>query len=120
MVTKAFVAKVTRIRNSKDKAYFVHRINLPANIVEELQLDKEDYVLLRAEKAQWYHMLDWQQMKTTWNRLPNEIRQKIIDEGLLDTMSLNQPSRREGSNVMGSGNGELQFQTKRNPLVTSG
>jgi hypothetical protein len=80
MVTKVFVAKVSRITNNKTKNYYVHRINIPSDVVEELNLGKDDFLLLKAKKAEWYNMLDWSEMKTTWDKLPQVIKNKIQED----------------------------------------
>lgn len=84
MVTKVFVAKVNRILNDKTKNYYIHRINIPSEVVEELNLDKEDFLLLKAKKAEWYDMLNWPEMKNTWDKLPQEIKNKIQEDGIFD------------------------------------
>src|SRR5574340_195525 len=84
MVTKVFVAKVNRIVNDKQNNYYIHRINIPSNVVEELGLGKEDYLLLKTKKAEWFDMLDWSQMKNTWDKLPEETKKKIREDGIFD------------------------------------
>ncbi len=84
MVTKVFVAKVNRIINDKANNYCIHRINIPSNVVKELHLEKEDFLLFKVKKAEWYDMLDWTEMKTTWNKLPSEIKKKIQEDGIFD------------------------------------
>ena len=90
MVTKSFVAKVSRIKNNKNKNYFVHRINIPSEVVEglELNLDKNEYLFFKAKKAAWYHMLDWSKMNQTWDKLPLDVKQQIQEEGLLEGTNL--------------------------------
>lgn len=84
MVTEVFVAKVNRIINDKKNNYCIHRINIPANVVEKLNLGKEEFLLFKAKKAEWYDMLDWSEMKVTWDKLPQEIKQKISEDGIFD------------------------------------
>lgn len=72
-----FVAKVSRIRNRKDREYYVHRINLPSEAAEQLKLEGNDYLLLHAQKAEWYHMLNWDDMPKTWARLPEKVKAEI-------------------------------------------
>lgn len=84
MVTNVFVAKVNRIVNDKTNNYYIHRINIPSDVVRELNLGKEDYLLFKAKKAEWYDMLDWSEMETTWNKLPLEIKNKIKEDGIFD------------------------------------
>src|SRR5574340_785942 len=63
---------------------YTHRINIPSNVVEELGLGKEDYLLLKTKKAEWFDMLDWSQMKNTWDKLPEETKKKIREDGIFD------------------------------------
>ena len=77
MVTTTFATKVTRIRNRRDKDYYIHRVNIPHSVVKELGIKDEDYLLMHAEKAEWYHLLDWSKMQGTWNKLPDDVKQKI-------------------------------------------
>jgi hypothetical protein len=82
MVTKPFVAKVSRIVNNKKKGYTIYRMNVPNEVADELGLSDRDYLFVRAEKAQWYHFLDWKNMRMTWARLPNDIRKEIELSGI--------------------------------------
>lgn len=73
-----FVAKVSRIKNRKDKEYYVHRVNLPSEVAGQLKLEGgEDYLLIHAQKAEWYHMLNWGDMPSTWARLPDKVKADI-------------------------------------------
>ena len=78
----SFVAKVFKAKTRKDKDYFVFRFNVPKEIAETLSLNEGAYVLFRAMRANWYHMLEWQQMETTWNMLPEELRFAVRQSGL--------------------------------------
>ena len=77
-----FVAKVQRAKTRKGKDYFVFRITMPKEIAEKIDVNVGDYIFFRAKKAQWYHMLDWKTMENTWKMLPNEIRERIIADGV--------------------------------------
>nr|WP_255430351.1 hypothetical protein [Sulfolobus sp. NOB8H2] len=46
---------------------------------KELELKDGDYLLVKAKKAKWYHLLDWEEMKNVYNMLPEEIK-KEVDE----------------------------------------
>ncbi len=83
-IKETFVAKVSRIRNrrGKDKDYFIYRVNLPTEVAEKLGLEEHDYLLLAAQKAEWYHLLDWSKMKATWDKLPEDMRTKIAASDL--------------------------------------
>lgn len=104
MVTKVFVAKVNRIINDKTNNYYIHRINIPSDVVEELKLGKEDFLLFKAKKAEWYDMLDWSEMKTTWDKLPKEIKEKIQEDGIFDGSDQFKPRQKhkEKTNVTNS------------------
>lgn len=39
-------------------------------------------MFFRAKKAQWYHMMDWKAMTNTWTMLPEDIRRRIVFDGL--------------------------------------
>ena len=83
--TKTFVAKVTKTRNRKDKDYFIYRLNVPNQVAAELEIADDDYLVMKAKKAEWYHLMDWTESRTTWIKLPSDIKAKIIADGLLDT-----------------------------------
>jgi len=83
MTTKNFVAKVSRIKNKKDKEYYIHRINIPTEATKRLGLKHGDYLFLKAKKAEWYHTLDWTTMQTTWDKLPPYIQKNIVEDGLM-------------------------------------
>ncbi len=84
MTTKeTFVAKASRIRNRRGKEYFVYRVNIPSEVAEKLELGEHDYLLLTAQKAEWYHLLDWSEMKITWSKLPEDVKAKITASGLI-------------------------------------
>jgi hypothetical protein len=77
-----FVAKVKKIRNRKGKNYFIYRVNLPASASKDLKIGEEDYLLINARKAEWYHLLDWPTMKKTWDKLPLSVKNDIVTSGL--------------------------------------
>lgn len=80
----SFASKVSKVktRTKKDKDYYTFRINIPKEISDKLELSKDDYLLLKAMKAEWYHLLDWREMQKTWNKMPEELREKIRNSGL--------------------------------------
>jgi hypothetical protein len=78
-----FVAKLQKAKTRKDKDYFVLRVSIPKNAAQKLEVGPGDYVFFRAKKAEWFHMLDWDQMKGTWNMLPEEIKQEVYLSGLI-------------------------------------
>lgn len=85
-----FVGKVTRVktRTKGRKDYYSYRMSIPVKIAQKLQLSSDDdYLFIReATKAQWYHMLNWQEMGSTWNMLPPALKQEIRISGV-DTLS---------------------------------
>ncbi len=89
-----FVGKVTRVKTRTTKTgkeYYAYRLNIPKHLAEKLELNSDDdYLFVReAAKAKWYHTLNWAQMNTTWNMLPNQIKSEIISSGV-DTL-VNKP-----------------------------
>ena len=95
MTIKTFVAKVSRIVNNKEKNYVIYRMNVPSNVVDELELAEDDYLLVNARKAKWFHLLTWTggRMTRTWARLPDEIRREIRRSGLLEEEAMPSPMR---------------------------
>jgi hypothetical protein len=78
-----FVAKLQKAKTRKNKEYFVLRASVPKDAAEKMKVGPGDYVFFRAKKAQWFHMLDWRQMKSTWNLLPEDVRQEVYLAGLV-------------------------------------
>lgn len=101
MVTKSFTVKVSKIKNNKDKNYYVHRINIPSDVIEDLKLnlDQDEYLFLQAKKAEWYHLLDWSTMNTTWDKLPNKVKNEIISDGLMDASTHNNNEIKARKNI---------------------
>lgn len=73
----AFTAKAKKIKTHKNRDYFVYRITVPKEKAEKLNLRDEDYLLILAQKAKWYHMLKWDEMSETWSLLPEEVKQEL-------------------------------------------
>lgn len=78
----SFVAKPVKVRTRAGKDYFVLRVTLPKDVCARLKAGPEDYLLLRAKIAQWYHMVDWKSMPEAWERLPSELRVILAQSGL--------------------------------------
>lgn len=77
-----FVAKIQKAKTRKDKDYFVLRATVPKDVAKKIDIKPGDYLLFRVKKAEWYHMLDWEKMKTTWQMLPDQIKYQAIQEGV--------------------------------------
>ena len=73
----SFIAKAQKSKTRKGKEYFVLRLTIPKETTEQLDVEPDDYLFLKAKKAKWYHMLDWAQMKETWEMLPEEIQREV-------------------------------------------
>ncbi len=73
----AFVARPIRVKTRKGKDYHVVRVTIPRDVVDRLGVQKDDYLLLRAKVAQWYHMLNWAQMPEVWRKLPGEVQREV-------------------------------------------
>lgn len=80
--TETFVAKIQKAKTRKDKDYFVLRVTVPKDVAQKINVQPGDFLLFRAKKAEWYHMLDWKKMETTWQMLPMEIKNRVILEGI--------------------------------------
>ncbi|BCU66601.1 hypothetical protein HS7_00380 [Sulfolobales archaeon HS-7] len=75
-----FVSKVSVTRSKKNgKEYITYRLTIPMEKAKELGLNNGDYLLVKAKKAKWYHLLNWEEMKNVYNMLPEEVK-KEVDE----------------------------------------
>jgi hypothetical protein len=77
-----FVAKTQKARTRKNRDYFVLRATVPKEVAEKLNVKAGDHLLFKAKKAQWYHLLEWNKMGSTWKMLPDEIRNRVVIDGL--------------------------------------
>ena len=78
----AFVAKTQKAKTRKGKEYFVYRVTIPKDKAEQIGVKPDDYLLFRAKRAQWYHMINWDEMGQTWQMLPEEVRRDVVLSGL--------------------------------------
>lgn len=77
-----FVAKLQKAKTRKNKNYYVLRATIPKEVSEKIGAKAGDYLFFKAKKAEWYHMLDWNEMSRTWQMLPDEVRNKVFLDGL--------------------------------------
>jgi hypothetical protein len=77
-----FVAKLQKAKTRKNKNYYVLRATIPKEVSEKIGANAGDYLFFKAKKAEWYHMLDWNEKSRTWQMLPDDIRNKLILDGL--------------------------------------
>jgi hypothetical protein len=77
-----FTAKAQRSKTRKGKEYFVLRVTIPKYASEQIKAGPDDYLVLKAKKAQWYHMMDWNEMKPAWDMLPQDIKADVLLAGL--------------------------------------
>jgi len=61
---------------------------VPHEYAERLGLEDEDYVLVTMQKAEWYHLLDWREMKEAWLKLPDDIKMRLKLSGLPEVEGL--------------------------------
>lgn len=94
----SFVAKAQKTKTRKGKDYFVLRVTIPKESAEQIGAAPDDFLLFRAKKALWYHMIDWNEMEPTWKMLPPQTRIDVIVAGLPnpDTKSLATPTSAQG------------------------
>jgi hypothetical protein len=78
----SFVAKVQKAKTRKGREYFVLRVTVPKEASEQLEAKPEDFLLFKTKKAQWYHMMNWNEVTNAWGMLPSDIKQEIILSGL--------------------------------------
>lgn len=107
----SFVAKVQKAKTRKGKNYFIFRTTIPKTIAAKIDVKGGDYICFKAKKAQWYHMLDWKTMGTTWGMLPNEIRDRIIVDGFCSQNILS------GTETLGATNMTAQQPVYRLPAI---
>lgn len=110
-----FVAKIQKAKTRKHKDYFVLRTTVPKDIAEKIDAKAGDYLFFRAKKAQWYHMLDWEAMESTWKMLPNEIRNRVIIDGLYNRGVSSQAMPSLGATNLSAPTQQMvEIQTNRN------
>lgn len=95
----SFVAKVQKTKTRKGKDYFIFRTTIPKEMAKKIGVEGGDYLLFKAKKAKWYHMLDWKTMGNTWRMLPNEIRERIIIDGFCSQSVLNETENLGATNM---------------------
>ncbi len=78
----SFVAKAQKAKTRKGKEYFVLRVTIPREAAKEMEVGPDDYLVFRAKRAQWYHMINWSEMSTTWRMLPAEVKREVTITGL--------------------------------------
>lgn len=77
-----FVAKIQKAKTRKDKDYFVLRATVPKDVAKKIDAKPGDYLFFKIKKAEWYHMLEWEKMETTWQMLPDQLKYQAIQEGV--------------------------------------
>lgn len=88
-----FVAKVHKVKTRRGKEYTVLRLTLPKEVGEKIGVVGNDYMFALAQKAEWYHMIDWNEMAEAWGLLPPEMRSVLVHYGLVSVSGpVNTPS----------------------------
>ncbi len=77
-----FVTKILKRKTRNDKDYFVLRATIPKKIADEMKVEAGDFLFFKAKKAEWYHMLDWENMENTWQMLPDNVKYALIRDGI--------------------------------------
>ena len=93
-----FVAKLQKAKTRKDKNYFVLRATIPKQVAEKTNVNVGDYLFFKAKKAEWYHMMDWSSMQNTWRMLPDDVKKKVLTDGLYTQGTFNQATCLDGTN----------------------
>ena len=113
-----FVAKLQKAKTRKDKDYFVLRATIPKEVTEKINVNVGDYLFFKAKKAEWYHMMDWSSMQNTWRMLPDDIKKKVLTDGLYTQGTISEATSLDATNVSGmlpagfrlmEQNGEIQW-----------
>ncbi len=81
----SFLCKVSPVktRHAEDKDYYAFRTIIPKKVAEQLNLAKGDYLFIKgAEKAKWYHMVEWREMPEAWDRLTDDMKNEISNSGI--------------------------------------
>ena len=113
-----FVAKLQKAKTRKGKDYFVLRTTIPKEVTEKINVNAGDYLFFKAKKAEWYHMMDWSSMQNTWKMLPDDIKKKVLTDGLFTQGTLSEVTCLDATNVSASmlpiinrmeQNGEMQW-----------
>lgn len=94
-----FVAKLQKAKTRRDKDYFILRATIPKEVTEKMNVNVGDYLFFKAKKAEWYHMMDWSSMQNTWKMLPDDIKKKVLTDGLYNQGTLNQATCLDATNV---------------------
>jgi hypothetical protein len=77
-----FVVKAQKAKTRKGKDYFVLRITIPKDAARQGNFKPDDYVLIKAKLAQWYHMVNWLETESAWKMLPQETKMEVWIAGL--------------------------------------
>lgn len=77
-----FVAKAQKVKTRKNRDYYILRVSLPKDVASKMGVGAGEHVFFKAKKAEWYHMLDWSKMETTWKMLPPQVRNQVLYDGL--------------------------------------
>lgn len=83
-----FVAKVHRVRTRRGKDYSVLRMTIPKSVRESVGIEHNEFLFLLAQKAEWYHMIDWDKAPEAWARLPQQTRAILQYCGLVPTAAV--------------------------------
>lgn len=99
-----FVSKIQKVKTRKGKEYFIMRTTIPKEITGKIKAEAGDYLFFKTKKAEWFHMMDWDAMKNTWNMLPADIRKTIMTDGLYGQGISNQSMQTIGAANVASSN----------------
>jgi hypothetical protein len=77
-----FVSKMLKRKTRKDKDYFVLRTTIPKDIAEKINAEAGDFLFFKVKKAEWYHLLNWENMENAWAMLPDNVKYSLIKDGI--------------------------------------
>ncbi len=81
-----FVARVRRVPTRRGKDYSILRMTIPKEIGEKIGIGDKEFLFMLAQKAEWFHMIDWTRMPETFAKLPPEVRGILEASGLIPTV----------------------------------
>ena len=58
------------------------QVTIPKEIRERLKIKPDELVDIKIRRPNWWEMLDWNEMKNTWELLSEDIKNEIREAGM--------------------------------------
>ncbi|MGC8696672.1 MAG: hypothetical protein C0167_00820 [Nitrososphaera sp.] len=81
-----FVAKVSASRTKVNgRTYEAYRLTVPRDAADRMEVKEDDYLVVMAKKARWYHLIKWDEDSLNDAELSDDIKRevrylRVIDE----------------------------------------